>query len=165
MTTVCILSDTHENIPIIKNALPLIKQRAPNVVIHCGDIISPPTLKLFEGLPMRFVLGNNDGEIEGLKEMCRKLGFPEIATELEEEIGEKRFYVTHGTREYIIDEQAGSQLYDYVLHGHTHEIRNETMGRTRIINPGALFMAKQYTFAVLNPETDVVEFIEVPREI
>lgn len=158
---ICVLSDTHENLPIIRKTVPLIIARNPKLVIHCGDIISPPTLSEFEGLPMQFVFGNNDGERDGLKAMCSKLGFPEIKDELEFTYKEKRFYVNHGTRDYIIDEMAGSQLYDYVLHGHTHKTRDERIGRTRIINPGALYSATRYTFASLDVESDKLEFIEV----
>jgi putative phosphoesterase len=158
----CILSDTHENLPVIRKAVALIRSFSPNLVIHCGDIISPPTLEEFKGLPMRFVLGNNDGEVAGLAKKCAELNFGEISDELELTYENRRFYVYHGTRENLIDEMAGSQLYDYVLHGHTHKMRDERLGRTRIINPGALFMPKpkgsRYTIATLDAGSDTLKF-------
>ena len=157
----CLISDTHENIPVIRKAVEKIKILNPELVIHCGDIVSPPILEEFRGLPMRFVLGNNDGEVEGLNKKAAELGFGEINTELELIINDNRIYVYHGTKLHVIDEMAGAQLYDYVIHGHTHHTRNEIFGRTRIINPGALFQANRYTFATLDLETQKVEFIDV----
>lgn len=159
----CIVSDTHDNEEAIARAVPLIKAYEPGLVLHCGDIVSPDTLRLFAGLPMKMILGNNETDTIGLNRESKRLGFGPLEDELELSISDRRFYLYHGTRESIIDEMAGAQLYDYVLHGHTHVIRDERLGRTRIINPGALFRARRYTFAVLDPVSDHLEFVEVPR--
>ena len=52
--------------------------------------------------------------------------------------------------------------YDYVFHGHTHIQRNQIIGRTRVINPGALGSSRYngQTLCVLNLETDQAEFPE-----
>jgi putative phosphoesterase len=163
MTTIGILSDTHEDIRMINKAVRILKQRSPDVVIHCGDIISPPVLEHFLGLPLRLVYGNNDGERSGLKKKCAELGFGEIDDTLTFTYAGKDFFVNHGTRPSTIEDAANSQSYDYVLHGHTHEQRNELRGKTRIINPGALFSADQFSIAFLTPETGNVEFVEIPE--
>ena len=66
MALIGIVSDTHEDVPMIVRAVALFKERAPELVIHCGDIISPPVLERFAGLALRVVYGNNDGERSGL---------------------------------------------------------------------------------------------------
>lgn len=162
-TLVGIVSDTHEDVRMIVRAVNIFKQRAPALVIHCGDIISPPVLERFAGLPMKLVYGNNDGERAGLKKKCADLGFDEIEDTLTFEFAGKSFFVNHGTRASVIEQAASDQAYDYVLHGHTHEKRNEQRGRTRIINPGALFSADEYTIAFLNPESGEVEYVEIPE--
>jgi predicted phosphodiesterase len=91
------VSDTHEDVRMIVRAAAIFKERAPALVVHCGDIISPPVLERFAGLPMRFVYGNNDGERSGLQKKCAELGFPEIADSLTFEFAGKRFFVNHGT--------------------------------------------------------------------
>lgn len=158
-----IVSDTHEDVRMIRKAVAIFKQHAPSLVIHCGDIISPPVLEQFTGLHMKFVYGNNDGERSGLKKKCSELGFDEIDDTLIFEFAGKSFFVNHGTRNRVIDEAIVSQAYDYVLHGHTHIQRNELHGRTRVINPGALFSAADYSIAFLAPDTGSVEFVEVPE--
>jgi len=162
VTTVGILSDTHEDIRMIHKAVRVLRERAPSLVIHCGDIISPPVLEHFAGLPMKLVYGNNDGERSGLNKKCAELGFDTIDDTITFEVCAKRFFVNHGTYPRVIEEAASSQQYDYVLHGHTHEQRNQLVGKTRIINPGALFSADRYSIAFLIPETGNVEFIEIP---
>lgn len=161
-TTVGIVSDTHEDVRMILKAVALFKSRAPAIVIHCGDIISPPVLERFAGLPLKLVFGNNDGERSGLKKKCSDLGFSEIVDTLTFEHAGKRFFVNHGTSSRTIDEAVTSQLYDYVLHGHTHTPRNDLVGRTRIVNPGALFAAERYTVAFLEPTSGSVEFVDLP---
>jgi putative phosphoesterase len=157
-----IVSDTHEDIRMIVKAVALFKSRAPALVIHCGDIISPPVLERFAGLPLKLVFGNNDGERSGLKKKCAELGFAEIQDTLTFEFAGKRFFVNHGTSSKVVDDAVATQQYDYVLHGHTHEPRNEVVGRTRIVNPGALFSAERLTVAFLEPESGTVEFVDFP---
>ena len=57
-----IISDTHENEKSTQKAVAVLKDRNVELVVHCGDIISPPMLEHFKGLKMKFVYGNNDGE-------------------------------------------------------------------------------------------------------
>lgn len=161
--TIAILSDTHEHIRMITKAVAVIKDRSPSLVIHCGDIISPPVLERFAGLPLKMVFGNNDGERSGLKKKCHELAFDEIQDTLEFSYTDKAFFVNHGTNPSTIDAAIARQEYDYVLHGHTHLMRNEVIGRTRVINPGALFAAHPFSIAFLNPLQDAVEFVELPE--
>lgn len=161
MSLVGIISDTHENTRIVVRAIEVLKRRAPTIVVHCGDIVSPPTVERFIDLPMRFVLGNNDLERSGLRKICSDLGFGGIEDSCTFTHAEKSFYVYHGTSLRILNQAIDSQQYDFILHGHTHEERNEVIGKTRVINPGALYSAERYTVAFLKPETGDVEFVEV----
>ena len=49
----------------------------------------------------------------------------------------------------------------YLCHGHTHATRDERLGPTRVINPGALFRARRHTVAVLDLARDEVSFLAV----
>ena len=156
-----IISDTHENEQAMKKTADIFKKRKVDFVVHCGDIISPPVLENFQGLRMKLVFGNNDGEKNGLIAKCKELGFDGIKDELEFEYKRKKFYVYHGTDPKKLDAAVKSNKYDYVLTGHTHIKRDEKINKTRVINPGALFRIRHYTIAVLDAEKDKVEFIEV----
>ena len=156
-----ITSDTHENEEAIKKAVTIFKKRNVEFVVHCGDIISPPMLEYFKGLNAKFVLGNNDGEIAGLNIKSKQLGFEPVTDEKEFVHEGKSFYVYHGTISGKLNEKISSQKYDYILTGHTHLKRDDRSGKTRIINPGALFMVKKHTIALLDPLKDMLEFVEI----
>lgn len=157
-----IVSDTHENVAAIRIAVTLLEEKAPELVIHCGDIISPPVLQFFKPLPMRFIFGNNDGEQDGLRKTCEKLGFGAIDEVLELEIAGKKIVAYHGTSPSKLERLRAERQPDYLFTGHTHTLRDERIGSTRVINPGALSFAPRYTCAVLDPVSDVLEVIEVP---
>lgn len=158
-----IISDTHENESAIKKAVKIFKEKNVEFVVHCGDIISPPMLGYFKGLKMKFVFGNNDGERDGLNNKARELEFEKISDEKQFGHRDKSFYVYHGTNKEKLDAAIKSNKYDYVLTGHTHIKKVEKIGKTRVINPGALFLIYPYTIALLDIKNDKLEFVIVKR--
>ncbi|HLG23890.1 MAG TPA: metallophosphoesterase [Candidatus Nanoarchaeia archaeon] len=156
-----IISDTHENEEAIKKAVKVFRGKKVDFVVHCGDIISPPMLEHFKELKMRFVLGNNDGEVAGLNIVAKSLGFEPVTEEKEFEYKNKKFYAYHGTVRGKLDDAIKSNIYDYVLTGHTHIKRDEKIGNTRVINPGALFRISPYTIALLDVEKDRLEHVVI----
>ena len=61
-----------------------------------------------------------------------------------------------------IQERIEAQDYDYVLCGHTHVRRDERIGKTHIINPGALsYRTVTPGFAFLDVENDRLEFVDL----
>ena len=156
-----IISDTHENEAAIKKAAAIFKEKNVEFAVHCGDIISPPMLEHFKGLKMKFVYGNNDGERIGLNNKARELGFEEVSDEKEFEYNGKKFYAYHGTKKEKLDSAIKSNKYDYILTGHTHIKKDEKIGKTRVINPGALFRIHPYTIALLDIQKDKLEFVKI----
>ncbi|WP_269078293.1 metallophosphoesterase family protein [Mesotoga prima] len=64
-----IMSDSHDNMPRISESVEIAADRGVEVLIHCGDLVSPfaaKALTRFKG-ELHVVLGNNDGEIVELK--------------------------------------------------------------------------------------------------
>ena len=57
------MSDTHDNIWNLEDALAVIKVENAGIIIHCGDFIAPFMLKELDkaNIPVYGVLGNNDG--------------------------------------------------------------------------------------------------------
>ncbi len=53
------------------------------------------------------------------------------------------------------------QKHDYLLQGHTHVRHDERIGKTRVINPGALHRAREKTVALLDTATDRLVFLPV----
>lgn len=156
-----ILSDTHDRADAMSAAVQLLQRHGAEFFIHCGDVGSERMLDFFAGLNATFVWGNNDWDRAGLERYARKLGIDCRGQLAELELAGKCFAVLHGDDLRLKDRLLAAQLHDYLLHGHTHLRHDERVGRTRIINPGALHRAKEKTVALLDPERDRLEFLRV----
>ena len=77
------------------------------------------------------------------------------------ELGGKRVAVIHGDDYKLKQRLLSEQRHDYLFQGHTHLRADETVGRTRVINPGALHRAKEKTVATLDTESGKVAFVVV----
>ncbi len=128
-----IISDTHDNIPNIKNAVSTFNANNVDFVIHAGDYVAPFSIAPFDDLKCDYtgVFGNNDGEKVGLgkKSQGRIKPQPLIL-----ELDGKSIYVIHEPDN--LDNLIDSQNYDIIIYGHTHEYVIETRGKTLLINPG-----------------------------
>jgi uncharacterized protein len=158
---IVVLSDSHDNESIVQKAVRQIVALSPSLVIHCGDFQSPHILDLFKDLPFQAVFGNCDGPRSLFQHRAQELKLPPLTEELEITIGSTRIYVNHGTQQSVINEMIEAQIYDYIFHGHTHIQRDERHGRTRVINPGALYRAQIYSFATLDISADRLTYVRV----
>ena len=161
---IALISDTHENEVATRKAIEVIKQRNPDFTIHLGDIISPPMLDLFEGMKLKVLLGNNDGEVNGLRKKCEHHGFEGPFEELAIHHQGKKLYCYHGTNKEVLSNNIYYGEFDYVIYGHTHVMDDHKERGTRVINPGALFRAQRYTIAFLDVEKNQLEFVDIKKE-
>ncbi len=110
---------------------------------------------------VRLVFGNVDWDRASLARYAQHLGLavddPVGTMDLED--GRKLVFL-HG-------DDANAMLHAlesgaaYVCHGHSHRTRDEQVGATRVINPGALFRAQSYTVALLDTAKDHLQFMTV----
>jgi putative phosphoesterase len=152
-----IISDTHENMPLIAKAVELFNKSKVDLVLHAGDIISPITFKEFKLLKCKLVsiFGNNDGETKMLGEKFSRLG--EIHKgPYELEISDNRILLMHEPDN--LESLAGSGRYDVIIYGHTHKVDVRKQGKTSVINPGECcgWLSGQSSVAILElPEKKV----------
>jgi putative phosphoesterase len=160
-----ILSDSHDRIQRIRDALGLLEAHGVDAFVHCGDVGGPEAWEEFAGKRCWLVLGNTDAPCPSWKPQIQALGLPWPDGPLELCLAGKNLAVYHG-HERRFEEAILSGRYDYVLHGHTHRRADFREGRTRVINPGALHRVTVPTVAILDLETDQVEFLplEPPGE-
>lgn len=136
-----VIADTHDNVFATRAAVDLFSREGAETVIHCGDVIAPPVLDAFAGMTVHLVLGNNDGEREGLRAAIDALGrdsqlhgrFARLSFD------EITVAVLHGEDLDEVAAYAETGAFDYVLHGHHHEAYARAVGSTTILNPGAHF--------------------------
>lgn len=161
-----VISDTHDNVHAIERAVETFTDADVDTVIHCGDFIAPPVLPFFEGLEVHGVLGNNDGELDGLESGFRALGndselhgrFASL------EFGGRQVAVLHGEDREEVQSHAESGDYDYVLYGHWHVADRHDVDGTTVLNPGAHFPTvaeENRSVALIDTESDEVTFQSV----
>jgi hypothetical protein len=161
-----VISDTHDNVAAIERATAVFDDAGVEVVLHCGDVIAPPVLPFFEGFEVHGVLGNNDGELDGLEAGFRALG---NGSKLHGRLAELRVdgmdvAVLHGEDRDRVDELARSGEYDLVCYGHHHEREERSVDGTTVLNPGAHFPTvpgEHRTVAVVDTESGSISFESV----
>jgi hypothetical protein len=156
-----LVSDTHNCVEPTKRAIKIFIDNNVELIIHAGDLTSPKMLELFEGLKCIFVLGNGDIDYDYLNSESARLGFGQIERCKSFEIEGKKFVVFHGDDIPLFREAVRSGRYNYIIKGHTHFFENYISNKSRIINPGALYGAEEFTIAILDTIYDRVERIAI----
>ena len=157
-----ILSDSHGHIEITARAVNLLLDQGAELLLHLGDFETEAVIDELVGHPARIVFGNCDWDLNSLTRYAGHVGVTVDHPLGIIEADEKRIAFTHGHLKDSM-ERALSEEVEYLLHGHTHELCDERIGSTRIINPGALFRARRYTVAILDPSRDLLEIHEITK--
>ena len=130
MRRVAVVSDSHGKRFYLERFVEFCREAGVDQVFHLGDITDDAQwLRERLDVPLTNVAGNCD--FRGV-------------TEVSETIEGKRFLLTHGHRYGVkfgytkLSYYAEENMYDVALCGHTHRSFAGYMGRTLIINPGAL---------------------------
>ena len=142
----------------VREFLKRAKERGVDVVFHCGDIVSPFVIPLFDGFEMHAVFGNNDGEWLFLKQ---KAGDSIAKGPREIVVRGKRVALMHES--FLLEAIVKSGLYDYVFYGHTHELDLRREGKTLVVNPGEACgcLTGRSTAVLLDPESGEHEVLEL----
>ena len=153
-----VLSDSHGKAQRVKLAIEIFDREDASAVIHCGDVGGIPVFDELVGRNAHFVWGNTDVPDQATMAYLNSVGLPVPETvPLALEFAGKSFQVFHG-HEPQFREALQNPTADYILHGHTHIARDERVGQCRVINPGALQRAREYTVATIDLERDEVTF-------
>ncbi len=155
------LSDSHGHAAITARAVTLLCDRGCEVLLHLGDVETEAVLDELVGHPARVVFGNCD-DADELGHYARQMDITVDHPMGVFMAGGKRVAFTHGHFGRLVAEAC--RTADYLFHGHSHEVRDERVGRTRVINPGALFRAARYTCALLDTSADALEFLDIEKD-
>jgi len=159
-----LISDTHDNLQAIAEAVKIFNSKRVGLVLHAGDYVAPFTYSAYRALGCRLVgvYGNVDGDRGLLRERFSSLGF-KVESEFEElEVDGVRIALLHGVHPQIVEALALSGKYHVVVHGHTHVKRAERVGGALAVNPGEAcgYLYGVRSVALLDTATLKVEFIE-----
>ena len=169
MPKIGLLSDSHGRASTTRRAVEVLLAQEATILLHLGDVGTVEVIDALcvenpaTGQPIEahVVFGNTDWDADALARYAADLDVhvDHPAGRLSTEGGELVF--CHG-HEYRVMNEALAQGVSYLCHGHTHRKLDARQGPTRIVNPGALFRARDYSVAVLDPASDHVEFYAVP---
>jgi hypothetical protein len=145
-----IVSDTHDRSDAVSEAVRLLAEQQVELILHCGDIETVETVKLFEPIPTHFVFGNWDKDRAKLAAAIKAIGGAYNDSFGAIELAGKRIAWVHSHERHQLYQIERSDYFDYVFYGHTHVREQHRTGRTLVANPGALFRANPKTCCVLD---------------
>ena len=148
-----VMSDSHDNVPMLRKAVAVFKEAGCDLVLHAGDVIAPFAARELAalGCPVKAVFGNCDGEKQGLEMALEKIG----------EIQDAPLLFAHGRRQILlvhyhfsVATYTSSGRYDIIIFGHTHKPDIRRKGKTLLLNPGEAggWLPGKSTVALLDPE-------------
>lgn len=144
-----VVSDTHGQVMYARPAIRLLETLQVDLVIHCGDVGEVPIIPLFDRWPTHFVFGNVDDNqqrlrtaIEASEQTCHGM-FGHIECE------GKKIAFLHSHDAALFQETIHSGEWDLVCYGHTHVAEQHRVGKTLVLNPGAIYRANPHTLATV----------------
>lgn len=156
-----LLSDSHGRAERTARAVDALLAAGADTLIHAGDIETDEVLDCLAGHNAHLVWGNCDWDRAGLERYARDIGIAVHGDSGEVTVDGVRIAFTHGHLPAAMRSAMASGAA-CLVHGHTHERRDEIVDGVRIINPGALHRARPFTVALLTPRTGKLTSIEVP---
>jgi uncharacterized protein len=157
---IAIVSDTHSRHSTVHAALDEANRRGAELILHCGDIADADTVRLFPA-HTHFVFGNCDHDRDAMTRASEEIGATIQQPFGHVELAGKTIGFVHGDDGALLRDLEQSDAFDFLFYGHTHQAREHRKGKTRIINPGALYRAAVKTFAILDLPGGTIETVVV----
>lgn len=144
-----VISDTHGQVHATQAACRIMESLDVEVVIHCGDIGAAEIVPLFKAWPTHFVFGNVDDDEHELRQAIHaaKLTCHDRFGRLE--LAGKQIAFLHSDDGRLFRDTIYGGQYDLVCYGHTHVARQDQIGQSLVLNPGAIHRANPHSFALV----------------
>ena len=142
---IAVVSDSHDNIWNMRKVVSQANDAGAELMIHCGDLISPFMLEELDAFRghVHLILGNNSGDqVLLMKRLASRSGHITFhGWHGRIEAGGLRLGFVHAPE--IACSMAGSGEFDMVFFGHTHLWKRDVVGRTLLLNPGEIMGKKE----------------------
>ncbi len=171
---ICILSDSHDHIPLLDHAVAEARKQGAEAVLHCGDVVAPSTLKCLSKhqLPVHVIHGNNTGDLFTLGQLASApdslITYHGMDAGID--IGGKKIFLVHYP--HYARAMAATGDWDLVCCGHSHNTRLEEIpnirgGSTLLINPGTVGGVGHAAATYVTADLDTMDFQfhEIPKSI
>jgi len=165
---IAVLSDSHDHILNLRRAVFRANQEGAELLLHCGDLISPfmlAHLEQFSG-QVHLVYGNNAGDQHLIASRCAspdsRIQHHGIHATLA--VGTLRIAIEHYPQWARALAQSGD--FDLVCYGHNHVFHVERLGKCLLLNPGDLLGKDAVpSFALLDTDDFSVRRIDVGKKL
>lgn len=144
-----IVSDSHGHVELTRPAITMLDSLEVEHVLHCGDIGSAEVVEMFAPWPTDFVFGNCDYNHADLRQAIEAAGLTCHGAFGELEIEGSRIALLHSDDRRLFDDVTTSGEWDLVCYGHTHVAKIEHIGKTLVVNPGAIYRANPHSIAIV----------------
>jgi len=161
-----LISDTHDNMPMIEKAIKKLNKEKVDLVLHAGDYVAPFVIPKFKALNAKLigVFGNNDGDHEFLKKQFSETENCEIRGRFAEiDANGFKIALLHGDEAELLNALINCESFDAVIHGHAHTTGVSKKGKTLVVNPGEVcgYLSGKSTMALLDTEKRAAKIIEI----
>ena len=161
-----LISDTHDNLPMIERAISRLNLEKAELVLHAGDYVAPFVIQKFKALNCKLigVFGNNDGDHELLKKRFSETTNCTIHEQFASVTVEGyRIALLHGDETELLNALADSGYFNAIVHGHSHFRGIQIRGKTLMVNPGETcgYLTGKPTLAILDTEKNEAKIIEL----
>ncbi len=153
MKRIGIISDTHGQVEYTRSAVRMLESLTPELLIHCGDIGAAEIVRMLKPWPTHYVFGNVDADEVMLRRAIEACGHTCHDRFGSLEVEGIRIAFLHGDDGSLLERTITSGDWDLVCHGHTHRRREERLGKTLVLNPGAIYRASPHSFAIVDLPT------------
>ncbi|MCW4015949.1 MAG: metallophosphoesterase [Candidatus Bathyarchaeota archaeon] len=162
-----IISDTHDNLHLIDQAVKQLNELNVELVLHAGDYIAPfveASLKQLKA-PLIGVFGNNDGDRTLLKKKFAEFGADIRGRFAFVLVDGLRIALIHGDDKELMRSLLELESHDVLVCGHTHVPKTYRKGRMLVINPGEAcgLLTGKATIAILDTETLDVKTLQLNK--
>jgi putative phosphoesterase len=157
---IAVISDTHSRVSSVLAALEIMSQRGVEAILHCGDIQDAGTVRLFPA-HTHFVFGNCDYSRREIEEAAREVGATIHGDWGKLDFAGQSLALIHSDDRAMFEALQHADAFDFLFYGHTHVAKEHRVGRTRVINPGAIQRVAVRTFIIIDLPSGEVETIEV----
>lgn len=158
-----IISDTHDDLRALERAVGVLRAEDITTLLHCGDLCTPSVLEALSDFDTWIARGNMDRH-EALEPTAHEvLGAGRLADHHHLTLAGQSVVLMHGHQEGELRQLISAGDHAYVVHGHTHRRRDQRIGPTHVVNPGALggMRWQRRSFCILDLEGNQTAFIKV----
>jgi len=161
-----LISDTHDNLPMVEKAVRRLNDEEVCLVLHAGDYVAPFVIQKFKALNCRLIgiFGNNDGDYELLKKRFSETSNCEVRGRFAQVNADGfRIALIHGDEAELLNALVSCQYFDAVVYGHAHVAAASRNGKTMVVSPGEVcgYLTGKATLGLLDTDKREAWIVEL----